>query len=104
MWVDEKTKEKARQVNLIQFLQEVHPDLIFQRESGEYAFTKHKCITFFKGRDGVYRYCDHEKRNKGEWDYSGDGIAFLSNYVGGYNFTSAVSALLNFDKNQSNHT
>lgn len=98
MWVDEKTKEQARRVNLIQFLQEVHPELIFQRESGEYAYTKHKCITFFKGRDGVYRYCDHEKRNKGDWDYCGDGIEFLMKYVGGYNFTSAVSALIDFDE------
>ena len=98
MWVDDKTKEQARRVNLIQFLQKVHPELIFQRESGEYAYTKRKCVTFFKGRDGVYRYCDHEKRNKGEWDCSGDGIAFLIKYVGGYDFTSAVKALLEFDE------
>lgn len=98
MWIDDRTKERARQVNLIQFMQEVHPELICQRDSGEYAYTKRKCITFFKGRDGVYRYCDHELRNKGDWDYSGDGMAFLVNYVGGYNFTSAVSALIDFDK------
>lgn len=98
MWVSDELKERARQVNLIQFLQERHPELIFKRNSGEYAYTKRKCITFFKGRDGVYRYCDHGKREQGDWDYSGDGMAFLVNYVGGYNFTSAVSALIDFDK------
>lgn len=98
MWVDDEMKERARQVNLIQFLQARHSELIFQRESGEYAYTKRKCITFFKGRDGVYRFCDHGKREQGDWDYSGDGIAFLTKYVGGYDFRKAVSALLNFGK------
>lgn len=98
MWVDDEMKERARQVNLIQFLQARHSELIFQRESGEYAYTKRKCITFFKGRDGVYRFCDHGKREQGDWDYSGDGIAFLTKYVGGYDFQKAVSALLDFDK------
>lgn len=98
MWVSDEMKERARRVDLIQFLEETHPDLIFRRESGEYAFTKRKCITFFKGRDGIYRYCDHGKREQGDWDYSGDGIEFLMKYVGGYDFTSAVRALLDFDE------
>lgn len=98
MWVSDEMKERARQVNLIRFLQARHPELICQRDSGEYAYTKRKCITFFKGRDGIYRYCDHGKREQGDWDYSGDGIAFLTKYVGGYDFQKAVSALLDFDK------
>ena len=98
MWVDDRTKERARQVNLIQFLQARHTELIFQRDSGEYAYSKRKCITLFKGRDGVYRYCDHDLKNKGDWDYCGDGIAFLIKYVGGYDFPKAVSALIDFDK------
>ena len=98
MWVDDKTKERARRVNLIRFLQEKYPELIFQRDSGEYAYTKRKCVTFFKGRDGVYRFCDHGKREQGDWDYSGDGIEFLKKYVGGYDFTKAVSALLEFEE------
>lgn len=98
MWVSDDMKERARQVNLIRFLQARHPELIFQRESGEYTYTKRKCITFFKGRDEVYRYCDHGKREQGDWDYCGDGIAFLVKYVEGYDFPKAVSALLDFDK------
>lgn len=97
MWVSDEMKEQARQANLIRFLQARHPELIFRRESGEYAFTKRTCITFFKGRDGVYRYCDHELRKQGDWDYCGDGIAFLVKYVGGYDFPKAVSALIEFE-------
>ena len=81
MWVNDEMKERARRVNLIQFMQEVHPELIFRRDYGEYAYIKRRCITFFKGRDGVYRYCDHELRNKGGWDYCGDGIEFLKKYI-----------------------
>lgn len=98
MWVSDEMKEQARQVNLIRFLEETHPELICQRNFGEYAYTKRKCLTFFKGRDGVYRYCDHGKREQGDWDYCGDGIAFLTKYVGGYDFQKAISALLDFDK------
>ena len=50
MWVSDEMKERARRVDLIQFLEETHPDLIFRREAGEYAVTKRKCITFFKGQ------------------------------------------------------
>lgn len=98
MWVNDNMRERARRVNLILFLQKNHPELIIQRESGEYAYTRRTCITFFQGKDGVYRYCDHELRKQGDWNYSGDGIGFLMKYVEGYTFPKAVSALLEFEK------
>lgn len=95
-WISEETKNRAKQANLITFLQEQHPELIFQRESGEYAYTKRTCITFYKGRDGVYRYCDQQKRKENQPGYVGDSIKFLRDYVGGYNFETAVLALCQY--------
>lgn len=99
-YITDKKKEQARRTDLIKYLQVHHPDLIFEKSPGEYAFTTRTCITFCRGRDGVYRYCDHEKRINKDSDYYGDGIRFLQEYVGGYNFIKAVRALCEFDDSE----
>lgn len=97
-WINDEMKEQARRADLIGFLQEIHPGLIVEKKPGEYAYAERTCITFFKGRDGVYRYCDHKKRQQGDWDHSGDGIDFLRKFVGDYDFEDAVLALAQYDE------
>lgn len=96
-WENEARKLKAKRADLSGFLTENHPDLINQRTSGQYEYTERTCITFFRGRDGEFRYCDQEKRKLQEDSYFGDSIKFLVDFVGGYTFTSAVQALCDYD-------
>lgn len=98
MWIPDEVKNRAKRVNLIQFLQERYPDLIFEKQPGQFAYTKQDYISFYRGRDGFYRYCDHLKKNNDEMDYFGDSIKFLIDFVGGYKFDTAVMALLDFEK------
>jgi len=98
MWITEKMKIKAKQTNLIKFLQKNHPELIYEKKPGSFVYEKRRCISFYKGRDGLYRYCDHQKRKNEEEDYFGDGIRFLVEYVGGYSFETAALALIEFGK------
>lgn len=104
MWFSEEQREQAKKVNLIEFLKEYHPFDLIQKQTGEYAYANKTCLTFFKGRDGKYRYCDHGKRLKGEQKYCGDGIEFLVKYLRLYTFEKAVKALLEFEeKEQKGH-
>lgn len=99
-YITDKKKEQARRTDLIKYLQVHHPALIFEKSQGEYAFTERTCITFYRGRDGIFRYCDHKKRMEKAVDYHGDGIRFLQEYVQGYDFPKAVSALCDFDDSE----
>ncbi|MEF9939594.1 MAG: hypothetical protein RR768_05665 [Clostridium sp.] len=95
-YVDETIKNEARKTNLIDYLQVYHPDKIIKKDKGQYAYTGNQNITFFKGKDDVWRYCDHKKRMQKKPNYCGDSIQFLQEYVGGYTFQSAVHDLYEF--------
>lgn len=95
-YVDETIKAEARKANLIDYLELYHSDTIVKKNKGEYAYAGNPSITFFKGKDGVWRYCDHQKRMQKRPDYCGDGISFLKDFVGGYTFASAVNDLYEF--------
>lgn len=95
MYKDER-KEKAKEVNIIEFLQEHHPSEVYKRKDGTYAYRKNPSMTFFKGRDDYYHYCDNAAKKRGEHFYSGDNIKFLTDFVGGYTFLTAVDALADF--------
>jgi hypothetical protein len=96
MWINKKMLDKAKRANLIKFLQENYPELIYEKEPGVFAYTKRNCIKFFKGDDGYYRFCDHALRKHNQINYFGDSITFLIDYVGGYTFETATLALLEF--------
>ena len=89
-------KEKAKKVNIIDFLRETYPELVFERKDGSFAYSKNPAMTFFAGRDGYYHYCDNAAKKKGAQYYSGDNIKFLMDYIGGYTFLTAVDALAEF--------
>lgn len=95
MYQNEK-KEKAKKVNIIDFLRETYPELVFERKDGSFAYSKNPAMTFFAGRDGYYHYCDNAAKKKGAQYYSGDNIKFLMDYIGGYTFVTAVNALAEF--------
>lgn len=95
-YADETIKNEARKANLIEYLQVYHPDKITQKDKGQYAYADNPVITFFKGKDDVWRYCDHQKRLQRKPDYCGDGIKFLQEFVGGYTFATAVNDLYEF--------
>lgn len=95
-WITEEKKKKAKRANLVQFLQKKHPDAIFEKHEGDYAFTKRTCITFFRGMDDYFRYCDHQKRLEGAEKATSDSIDFLREYLG-YSYSEAVTALCDFE-------
>ena len=53
MYQNEK-KEKAKKVNIVEFLKKNHPDTILERKDGSFAYSKNPSMTFFVGRDGYY--------------------------------------------------
>ena len=89
-------KEKAKKVNIIDFLRETYPELVFERKDGSFAYSKNPAMTFFAGRDGYYHYCDNAAKKRGDHFYSGDNIKFLMDYVGDYTFLTAVDTLAEF--------
>lgn len=95
MYQNEK-KEKAKRVNIIEFLKEKYPDAILERKDGSFAYSKNPSMTFFVGRDGYYHYCDNAAKKRGDHIYSGDNIKFLTDFVGEYTFLTAVDALAEF--------
>ena len=40
-------KEKAKKVNIIDFLRETYPELVFERKDGSFAYSKNPAMTFF---------------------------------------------------------
>lgn len=80
--ISNESKEIARHTNLIRYLLNRHPDLIVEKTPGQYAYAKQTYITFYRGKNGVFYYCDHEKRKHGESGYYNDGIQFLIDYMG----------------------
>ena len=85
MYQNEK-KEKAKKVNIVEFLKKNHPDTILERKDGSFAYSKNPSMTFFVGRDGYYHYCDNAAKKRGDYVYSGDNIKFLTDFVGKYTF------------------
>ena len=90
MYQNEK-KEKAKKVNIVEFLKKNHPDTILERKDGSFAFSKNPSMTFFVGRD-----CDNAAKKRGDYVYSGDNIKFLTDFVGEYTFLTAVDVLAEF--------
>lgn len=41
-------KEKAKKVNIIDFLRETYPELVFERKDGSFAYSKNPAMTFFR--------------------------------------------------------
>lgn len=97
-YVDSAMKEEARKANLIEFLEINHPNKITHKDKEQYAYADNPAITFFKGKDGVWRYCDHQKRMQKKPNYCGDCIQFLQEYVGGYTFVSAINSLYEYSQ------
>lgn len=89
-------KEKAKKVNIVEFLKKNHPDTILERKDGSFAYSKNPSMTFFVGRDGYYHYCDNAAKKRGDYVYSGDNIKFLTDFVGEYTFLTAVDVLAEF--------
>ena len=97
MFYDEDMKKKAKRVNFIEYLKKYHPDAVQWKLSG-YVYKKEPWVAFFQGRDGEYRYYDNLKAKYAGAAYCGDGMKFLTDYLGGYTFLSATKALLDFEE------
>jgi hypothetical protein len=93
--VSQDQKEIARHTNLIRYLLNRHPDLIVEKSPGQYAYAKQTYITFYRGRNGIFYYCDHEKRKRGEPGYYNDAIQFLIDYLG-IKYYEAVAELCSY--------
>lgn len=98
MFYDEDMKKKAKQVNFIEYLKKYHPDAVQWKLSG-YVYKKEPWVAFFQGRDGEYRYYDNLKAKYAGAAYCGDGMKFLTDYLGGYTFLSATKLCLILKKN-----
>lgn len=99
--ISNESKEIARHTNLIRYLLNRHPDLIIEKTPGQYAYAKQTYITFYRGKNGVYYYCDHEKRKRGESGYYNDGIQFLIDYMG-MKYHEAVAELYSYAEEEAN--
>lgn len=94
-YISQEQRETARRTNLIQYLLNHHSDLIVEKSPGQYAYSKQTYITFYRGRNGVFYYCDQEKRKNGEPGYFNDAIQFLKDYLG-MTYNEAVMELTKF--------
>lgn len=99
--ISNESKEIARHTNLIRYLLEYHPDLIIEKSPGQYAYAKQTYITFYRGRNGVYYYCDQKKRKNGEPGYFNDGIQFLIDYLN-MNYREAIAEICSYAEEEAN--
>lgn len=99
--ISNNQKEIARHTNLIRYLLNRHPALIIEKTPGQYAYAKQTYITFYRGRNGIFYYCDHEKRKHGESGYYNDGIQFLIDYLG-MKYHEAVAELYSYAEEEAN--
>lgn len=97
---DDNLRVKARRTNLIRYLLNRRPDLIIEKTPGQYVYSKLTYITFYRGRNGVFYYCDQVKRRNGEPGYFNDGIQFLKDYVG-MSYSDAVKELCRFAEEEA---
>ena len=99
--ISNESKEIARHTNLIRYLLKYHPDLIVEKSPGHYAYAKQTYITFYRGKNGVYYYCDHEKHKRGEPGYCNDAIQFLIDFMG-IKYHEAIAELCSYAEEEAN--
>lgn len=98
--ISNESKEIARHTNLIRYLLKYHPNLIVEKSPGQYAYSKLTYITFYRGRNGIFYYCDQVKRKNRESGYCNDGIQFLINYLN-MNYREAVAELCSYAEEEA---
>ena len=98
--ISNSQREKARHTNLIRYLLNRHPDLIVEKSPDQYAYSKQTYITFYRGRNGVFYYCDQEKRKRKEPGYYNDGIQFLIDHIG-MKYHEAVAELCSYAEEEA---
>ena len=99
--ISNSQNEIARHTNLIRYLLNRHPDLIIEKTPGQYAYAKQTYITFYRGRNGIFYYCDHEKRKRGEPGYYNDAIQFLIDYLE-LKYHEAIVELCDYAEEEAN--